>query len=129
MSEALRVLRPGGQALFYAWAFEQELNSVSGHIFEEQDVLVPWHVKVGKADLTTEERIAAAKTVVEKAVASHGEVDEEKGAAVFQRYCHVYVKGELETLIEETIANEGINACIIESYHDTGNWAVCVKKK
>ena len=48
MSEALRVLRPGGQALFYAWAFEQELNSVSGHIFEEQDVLVPWHVKVGK---------------------------------------------------------------------------------
>ena len=81
-----------------------------------------------KADLTTEERIAAAKTVVEKAVASHGEVDEEKGAAVFQRYCHVYVKGELEKLIEETIGNEGINACIIESYHDTGNWAVCVKK-
>ena len=81
-----------------------------------------------ESNLTTEERIAAAKTVVEKAVASHGEVDEER-RAVFQRYCHVYVKGELETLIEETIANEGINACIIESYHDTGNWAVCKKIK
>lgn len=128
MSEALRVLRPGGQALFYAWAFEQELNSVSGHIFEEQDVLVPWHVKVGRANLTVEERIAAAKSVVQNAVAGHGEVDEEKGAAVFQRYCHVYVKGELESLIQEIIAKEGINACIIESYHDTGNWAVCVQK-
>ena len=128
MAENLRVLRPGGQALFYAWAFEQELSSVSGHIFEEQDVLVPWHVKIGKPNLTLEQRVIEAKKVVENAIAEHGEVDESKGAAVFQRYCHVYEEGELERLFNEMIEREGIKAKIVESYHDTGNWAMCIEK-
>ena len=129
MSEAVRVLRPGGQALFYAWALEQELASRSGHVFQEQDVLVPWHVKVGEQGAKTEERVKEAREVVERAVASHGEVDEVKGAAVFQRYCHVYEKGELELLFERMVREHPtVEARIIDSYHDSGNWAMCVEK-
>ena len=129
MSEAVRVLRPGGQALFYAWALEQELASRSGHVFQEQDVLVPWHVKVGEQGAKTEERVKEAREVVERAVASHGEVDEIKGAAVFQRYCHVYEKGELELLFERMVREHPtVEARIIDSYHDSGNWAMCIEK-
>ena len=42
MAETLRVLRPGGLALFYAWAMEQS-DGVSGHLFAAQDVFVPFH--------------------------------------------------------------------------------------
>lgn len=42
LSELIRVLRVGGQALVYAWAMEQE-NAKSGHKFTAPDVLVPWH--------------------------------------------------------------------------------------
>ena len=44
--EVIRVLRVGGQALFYAWAYEQKKDQTkSGHKFAAQDVLVPWHLK------------------------------------------------------------------------------------
>jgi hypothetical protein len=43
VAETMRLLRPGGIALFYAWALEQEDGGVSGHHFESQDVLVPFH--------------------------------------------------------------------------------------
>jgi alkylated DNA repair protein alkB family protein 8 len=51
VSETMRLLRVGGVALFYAWALEQETGGVSGHRFESQDVLVPFHKRaetVGK---------------------------------------------------------------------------------
>ena len=66
VAETLRVLRPGGVALFYAWAQEQHAGR-SGHRFERQDVFVAWHQRDGAT-----------------------------GAAgdVLQRYCHVYCEGE-----------------------------------
>ena len=43
MEECLRVLRPGGRALFYAWAWEQKKTaSHTKHRFETQDVVVPF---------------------------------------------------------------------------------------
>ena len=43
VSETMRLLRVGGAALFYAWALEQDVGGVSGHQFDAQDVLVPFH--------------------------------------------------------------------------------------
>ena len=40
-AETLRVLRPGGLALFYAWAMDQS-DGRSGHVFASQDVFVPF---------------------------------------------------------------------------------------
>ena len=40
----------------------------------------------------------------------------------------MYEEGELERLFNEMIEREGIKAKIVESYHDTGNWAMCIEK-
>lgn len=69
VSRVLETIRPGGQALIYVWALEQE-NSRRGYKEGmEQDVLVPWVLKKKK-----------------------GEGEDE----VKQRYYHLYKEGELE---------------------------------
>ena len=45
IAETLRVLRPGGKALIYAWAKDQKRGR-SGHIFASADVFVPFHQRV-----------------------------------------------------------------------------------
>lgn len=46
---------------------------------------------------------------------------------VFQRYYHVFVKGELEELIEMTRI-DGWGFSILESYYDKTNWCVILEK-
>jgi len=94
LEESMRTLRIGGQGLFYAWAQEQD-EGVSGHRFETSDVFVPWHLR--------------------NRMESQGSSSE-----VFQRYCHVYTRGELESLFEKIPW-----IVVLESYYDCGNW--CVK--
>ena len=48
VSETLRVLRPGGVALFYAWAAEQDAGGRSGHRFDSSDVFVAFHNRLPK---------------------------------------------------------------------------------
>ena len=43
--------------------------------------------------------------------------------AVYQRYCHVYKEGELESL-----CNQLPNVQIIKSFYDNSNWCVRIKK-
>ena len=47
IQETLRILKPGGRALFYAWAKEQKngAENRSGHQFDAPDVLVPFHLR------------------------------------------------------------------------------------
>ena len=105
VSETMRVLRVGGTALFYAWALEQETGGVSGHRFESQDVLVPFHKRA------------------ERAVGGSGKTKPARDGArdaaeVFQRYCHVYREGELESLFDHLAA-----WCRVDRvYYDCGNW-------
>jgi alkylated DNA repair protein alkB family protein 8 len=119
IAETMRVVQLGGRGLFYAWAREQK-DARSGHAFEGSDVFVPWHLRY-----RTDRRIACQKPedVLEGATASHGVVDEAKGAVVFQRYCHVYEEGELQELFARLPWVE-----VTESYYDTGNWCVAAKK-
>jgi alkylated DNA repair protein alkB family protein 8 len=120
--ENMRVLKVGGEALFYAWAFEQEdKNSKSGHKFKVQDVLVPFHLRMQVG----QERLSDTKgtELLSGAAASHGNVDEKKDAVVFQRYCHVYREGELEKLFEALPWVE-----LRTSYFDTGNWCAIARK-
>lgn len=46
------------------------------------------------------------------------------GSVVYQRYCHVYVEGELEGLIERV---EGLR--LVESYYDRSNWCVVAERE
>lgn len=46
------------------------------------------------------------------------------GSVVYQRYCHVYVEGELDALVEKV---EGL--MLIESYYDRSNWCVLAERE
>mmetsp|Transcript_17352 Transcript_17352/g.22704 ORF Transcript_17352/g.22704 Transcript_17352/m.22704 type:complete len:277 (-) Transcript_17352:18-848(-) len=129
ISECIRVLKVGGSALFYAWAQEQE-GGFSGHRFAEQDVLVPFHLK---HDVNKKQKISSTSSATPtvhntdvKFAAKHAVFDENKNATVFQRYCHVYKAGELESLFEKA-CNGSVR--IDKVYWDTGNWAIIVTKE
>ena len=128
VSETMRVLRVGGVALFYAWALEQETGGVSGHRFESQDVLVPFHKRaetVGKKKKAPP--FVSAEDGDEDANARREGEDKTVGegaARVFQRYCHVYKEGELEALFDHLR-----EWCRVDRvYYDCGNWCAEVTR-
>ena len=122
LRECMRVVRKGGLCLIYAWAQEQERDGVSRHQFESQDVLVAWHHKVagGKKKDWNEEKMKEMEKGIE-----HGKVDAEKSAIIYQRYCHVYVEGELEGIFRERLEDIAV---VKEVYMDTGNWCVVAER-
>ena len=106
VAETMRVLRVGGVALFYAWALEQETGGVSGHRFESQDVLVPFHKR---AEGTKKNKESESGNKNDKVSTE---------ARVFQRYCHVYKEGELEALFDPLR-----EWCRVDRvYYDCGKW-------
>lgn len=112
--EILRTVKPGGQILIFVWALEQEKSTKSKRNFTHQDVFVPWHSKSGPSKPQKIETPAPTdkSTVV---------LNSEDGTAevVYNRYYHLFVKGELEGVIAEA-ANGGIK--IVESGYDRDNW-------
>ncbi|UIZ26781.1 hypothetical protein KXD40_002252 [Peronospora effusa] len=101
-SELARLVRVGGQVLIVAWAFEQDENSKRR--FEQQDVMVEWKLQQKYAkddeDIDTE---------------SHGQIDREKRWVVYERYCHVYRRGELESLVDQVPGLELVSVEYIRS--------------
>ena len=75
--------------------------------FQAQDMLVPWHLRQGGGKKGVGEEGGKVKIV----------------DAVYHRYYHVFVEGELERLTE-TLPN----ARVVDSYYDKGNWCVIVEK-
>ena len=116
VAETMRVLRVGGVALFYAWALEQETGGVSGHRFESQDVLVPFHKRAETRKKKASEESEASE--------SGNKNDVSTEARVFQRYCHVYKEGELEALFDPLS-----EWCRVDRvYYDCGNWCAEVTR-
>lgn len=133
LKELLRVVRPGGRIMVQAWAMEQEAGSK--RTFHEQDVMVPWRLNKKYVD----EDVATGGTTGER---SSGEgqanddesgvmkppqhVVEERGLLTYQRYCHVYKRGELENLCRS------VPGCrLIDCGYDRSNWYVeleCVEE-
>ncbi|KAL6699015.1 S-adenosyl-L-methionine-dependent methyltransferase [Trichoderma pleuroticola] len=89
IQELLDCVRTGGRVLIYAWALEQSSSRRGWDEGSEQDALVPWVMR------------------------SKGKPD-----ATFQRYYHLYRKGELE---EDVMAAGG---AVLESGYEKDNWWV-----
>ncbi|UYV77552.1 ALKBH8 [Cordylochernes scorpioides] len=118
LQELARVLRPGGLALVYVWALEQDgpdgpskylkpqsiadpSQPASNTIlpihtnrtrFQSQDLFVPWKSK--------------------------------DGLTVHHRFYHVFTQGELESLVEQLPSDFKI----VRNFYDSGNWCVVVEK-
>jgi alkylated DNA repair protein alkB homolog 8 len=108
LQELTRVTALKGTVLVTVWAFEQEEGSKRK--FESQDVMVPW---VLPAEFDPQHDGAN----------DNNNNDNKPTSSKVDRYCHVFVKGELEELIVQMG-----NVTILESYYDASNWA-CVFKK
>ena len=128
------MLRPGGLALFYAWAMEQS-NGRSGHSFASQDVFVPFHQRAhtpakqpttkGKGGGGSDSG-AGEPAATEPATAAAADASQAAAAAapaVHQRYCHVYREHELRRLAEDVPG-----AVVVQEYYDTGNHCLLLRK-
>jgi alkylated DNA repair protein alkB family protein 8 len=131
VAELVRVTALKGRILITVWAFEQvresgisysmhlkrkkskESGEKSKRQFDTQDVTVPW-VLPAVSDPERKEEVS--------------KITDEKSRKQLQpvsvdRFCHVFVKNELETLVSKLP-----NVQILESYFDNANWAVVLRK-
>ena len=132
IEELARIVKPGGLINVQAWAITQEEGS--RRTFAASDVFVPFnaqpkHLKLGESEQngrhTTfdDENVADIQSAAEVySKALNAEYDEQKGLVVFQRYCHMYRKGELEK-IASTISNVEL----VESGFESGNYFIILK--
>ncbi|EAQ83950.1 hypothetical protein CHGG_10354 [Chaetomium globosum CBS 148.51] len=125
----------GGQVLVYVWALEQSTSRRGWDEGGEQDLLVPWVLKSQqKQPKQQKPQKKAQKQAIGggDAVAKGGETPPTPTAAgpaepeappshadpVFQRYYHLYRKGELE---EDVLAAGGV---VVSSGYERDNWWV-----
>lgn len=118
LSEMHRILRQGGAALVYVWAYEQEHKK-----FATQDVFVPWHLHDTYEENKKQDQ-KDAKPEQSKFIDTAIK-DEDKQSTVYHRYYHVFLEGEMEKLIGDHF--EG-RFEIVNKYYDHANWVVELKK-
>lgn len=121
-----------------AWALEQ--GEGSRRQFTSQDVFVPWCL-ARKFAAGSDEEVAAAGGVIDNA----------RNSVVFQRFCHVYRRGELEELLTEAAHHMGLRVlgppsdtepegvsvdpslpgrlCIEASWFDKDNWCIIARRR
>ncbi|KAG1057019.1 hypothetical protein G6F43_001120 [Rhizopus delemar] len=99
VKDMAKIVRPGGKILVFVWALEQTKFSKRNFEPGQQDVFVPWMLTKKKED-------------------------KEENPAVYNRYYHLFKKGELDALFEQ------IEDLIIEnSGYDRDNHYVIACKK
>lgn len=137
IEEMLRVMRNGALGLIFVWAFEEN-KSVRRHKLtvldgNEQDVLVPWSMcefpGAKKDAIEPGKRIKLSTEETQKNEESHSITTNTTNtnantttADSFQRYYHLFKKGELDELVEQA------GGVIIESGFDRDNWYIKFQK-
>jgi len=111
----LDVLKANGKSLIYVWALEQKGSRRGWDEGCEQDVLVPWVMKgqqksQGSGVEDVEDTGSSAKAG-------------DDGSRTFQRYYHLYRKGELE---EDVVRAGGV---VLEAGYERDNWWAIVAPK
>ncbi|KAF5111620.1 hypothetical protein DV453_000265 [Geotrichum candidum] len=129
----LNTIRPGGRALIYVWALEQENSRRGYHEGMDQDVLVPWVLqnkqkkkkkqppvrrKKNDSKGENEEPLPEARQEPE----NKEQEEEKKEEVVKQRYYHLYKKGELEADVEVA------GGKVVESGYSKDNWYSIITK-
>ena len=131
IEELVRIVKVGGSINIQAWAMEQQ--ETSKRQFAAPDVFVPFNAQPKYLDKViarpNEALLAPVRSCQSKSVAQefseaykNADFDEKKGLVVFQRYCHLYRKGELEDLVARIPG-----AKLVESGYESGNHFVILQ--
>ncbi|XP_054923816.2 tRNA (carboxymethyluridine(34)-5-O)-methyltransferase alkbh8 isoform X2 [Dermacentor andersoni] len=125
--EILRVLRPGGRALVYVWALEQ--NNPGG----EEEGALSKYLDPNKAAANCESYVESPETSAlpvhcnrtqfqarDMLVPWHSKNTQE----THYRYYHLFQHGELRELLESVAPG-----CVETEYHDQGNWCAVIVKQ
>ncbi|AEO61889.1 hypothetical protein MYCTH_2312616 [Thermothelomyces thermophilus ATCC 42464] len=116
--------RTGGQVLVYVWALEQGTSRRGWDEGGEQDLLVPWVLKSQQKKQPKPQKSPRGDKA--QAVGDRGSATQSGDAGsdpVFQRYYHLYRKGELE---EDVLAAGGV---VVSSGYERDNWWVMATNK
>jgi len=97
----LELLKRDGKALLYVWALEQASSRRGWDEGDKQDVMVPWVTKSKPSAQSVSENASSTVTQEEK---------------TFQRYYHLYRKGELEDDVKSA------DGKVLESGYEKDNW-------
>lgn len=122
----LRCVRPmsrgeeqeGGKVMVFVWALEQASSRRGWDEGADQDQLVPWVMKPPQQKKKRGKGKVDSSGGSEKGGEDEGEGEVKEEEKTFQRYYHLYRKGELE---EDVEAAGGL---VLESGYDRDNWWV-----
>ncbi|KAK0308239.1 tRNA methyltransferase, has a role in tRNA modification [Friedmanniomyces endolithicus] len=109
LESILQTLRPGGKALITVWALEQESSRRGWSEGDDQDVMVPWVMRGSKKGAAAAGRGGGS-----------GRSGEDR---VFNRYYHLYRKGELERDVESAGGE------VVEGGWERDNWWVVARPR
>jgi hypothetical protein len=128
LTEILRVLSDGGQALIYVWSKDQHHQNEESVYASKQSMAAGKNTVDACDRLTTEFSFLPVHDrqadFVQNDVLVPWVNDRDQEKPVHHRYYHVFNEGELEDLVKEleTIAT------VDESYYDQGNWVVRLRR-
>ncbi|KAJ3165651.1 tRNA methyltransferase, has a role in tRNA modification [Irineochytrium annulatum] len=111
IQELTRILKPGGKMLIFVWAMEQE----GKRKFERQDVFVPWTFP---KNVFKEKNAENSRAINQAKILREDDLN-----VVYQRYYHLFTKGELDGIVN---AAGGLK--IEMSGYDRDNWYVIARK-
>ncbi|XP_040574740.1 tRNA (carboxymethyluridine(34)-5-O)-methyltransferase alkbh8 [Lepeophtheirus salmonis] len=135
LAEMIRVLKVGGRVLIYAWAKEQNKNSVSSSYLKKNSLSNPQSCsknQVKRCDTKFPLVLPVHKNRTnflhtdllvpwkKKTKSEDNQGGEEK---TFHRYYHMFQEGELEEL-----ANSIVDLTLDEIYYEQGNWCIVARK-
>jgi tRNA (uracil-5-)-methyltransferase TRM9 len=121
IASILAHLKPGGKALVYVWALEQEGSRRGWGEGGEQDVMVPWVMKAKVVKKVKGKGRRGGRKDGESVGEGESEGEQEQqpqqeADKTFHRYYHLYRQGELEEDVREA------GGVVVESGYEKDNW-------
>jgi tRNA (uracil-5-)-methyltransferase TRM9 len=123
----------GGKALIHVWALEQKGSRRGWDVGDPQDVFVPWVMSKrfssskGGTDKQDHQNLEGYRAYDNQGGMAHDEAKagkDGKEGVTYQRYYHLYHKGELEA---DIVSAGGM---VLESGYEKDNWwAICAPHK
>lgn len=144
ISEAVRILKPGGQALITVWAKDQARGEKTSYLKQSRKNRKEKDINISDVNEVVTEEIKNADGVslnlnlpvhtnrtqflhqdvlvpwkLKNSNSENAEVKED----TFMRYYHVFEEGELENLSKLVPQSK-----VIDSFYEQGNWCIILEK-